>query len=145
MVFSETLFNFSLNGDFLAFRAFTALTAQYRESLSFYRMSPWLTRPGRSRKSPSRWSYSPSTTRYSRCPRHLQVRRLSCSLLRPGRQSHRSRSCCPGPSPHRSGQKFRNVFGSSSLVNVLMTEVTSLYLPCGRTTLLSVFHIRLFA
>ena len=30
-------------------------------------------------------------------------------------------------------------------VNVLMTEVTSLYLPCGRTTLLSVFHIRLFA
>ena len=30
-------------------------------------------------------------------------------------------------------------------VNVLMTVVTSLYLPCGRTTLLSVFHIRLFA
>lgn len=30
-------------------------------------------------------------------------------------------------------------------VNLLMTEVTSLYLPCGRTTLLSVFHIRLFA
>ena len=34
---------------------------------------------------------------------------------------------------------------TESVVNVLMTEVTSLYLPCGRTTLLSVFHIRLFA
>ena len=34
---------------------------------------------------------------------------------------------------------------NTSKVNVLMTEVTSLYLPCGRTTLLSVFHIRLFA
>ena len=30
-------------------------------------------------------------------------------------------------------------------VNLLMTVVTSLYLPCGRTTLLSVFHSRLFA
>ena len=30
-------------------------------------------------------------------------------------------------------------------MTIFIVVVTSLYLPCGRTTLLSVFHIRLFA
>ena len=42
-------------------------------------------------------------------------------------------------------QKMAELIRDDKRVNVLMTEVTSLYLPCGRTTLLSVFHIRLFA
>ena len=48
--------------------------------------------------------------------------------------------------PEASAASWAVRFAASlSNVNVLMTEVTSLYLPCGRTTLLSVFHIRLFA
>ena len=58
------------------------------------------------------------------------------------------RSLCLIGSP---GQKSQENIERNSVpciqmpVNLLMTEVTSLYLPCGRTTLVSVFHIRLFA